>query len=347
MTCASTEPALSPAVARWLAAHVAGFGATAQIIRLAGGRSNLTFLVTDDAGARVVLRRPPLGDHPANAHDVLREARLLQGLAGEVPVPQVLATCEDRSVTGAPFVVLEFLDGLVLRDPTGVEAAVDVEGRASIGPALIDALAALHRVDPAQLGLGPLAERRDYLARQLRRWHENWQRTATRPLPALERAHAKLVEGAPEQLRSGIVHGDYRLDNCMLRRQPDGSFVVQGILDWELSTVGDPLADLGQFLVYWAEPADAATALHSPPTALPGFTGRTELAARYFEALGTDPVPVDYHLAFNWWKTACIVENVYGRMLSGSMGTTDRAPESFGEQAAGLAEEAWRHAALL
>jgi aminoglycoside phosphotransferase (APT) family kinase protein len=347
MTVPPAEPGLSPAVAGWLTAHVPGFGTMARVTRLAGGRSNLTFSVTDDGGHRVVLRRPPLGEHPANAHDVLREAGLLQGLAGEVPVPRVLASCADPEVTGAPFVVLEFLDGLVLRDPAGVEAALPVAERAAVGPALVDALAALHRVDPARLGLGALTQRRDFLARQLRRWQQNWQRTATRPLPALERAHARLVELLPAQQRTGIVHGDYRLDNCMLGRDAGGALTVQGILDWELTTVGDPLADLGQFLVYWAEPGDAATALHAPPTALPGFTGRDELADRYFTALGTDPVPVDYHLAFNWWKTACIVENVYGRMVSGAMGTTDRTPESFGAQAAGLAEQAWAQASRL
>ncbi|MFC0863203.1 phosphotransferase family protein [Sphaerimonospora cavernae] len=334
---------LSAAVGGWLAAHVPGLRAPVEFSRLAGGRSNLTFLVTDAAGVRFVLRRPPLGDHPANAHDVLREARILRAVAGEMPVPAVLAVCEDPAVTGAPFVVMEHLDGLVLRDPAGVEAAFPVGDRGRIGPALIDAMAALHSVDPARLGLGGLAERRDHLARQLRRWHDNWRKTTIRPLPDLERAHARLVEHIPEQRRTGIVHGDFRLDNCLL----DTGGTVLGILDWELTTIGDPLADLGQFLVYWAEPGDAHTALHTPPTGLAGFASRDDLCARYFAGLGVDPAPVDYYLAFNWWKTACIVENVYTRMLSGAMGATDRSPESFGEQAAGLAAQAWRYASRL
>ncbi len=337
------EIGVSPAVAGWLAEALPDLRGPVHYTRLAGGRSNLTFLVTDAEGRRWVLRRPPLGDHPKGAHDVLREARLLQALAGRVPVPGVHAVCEDTTVTGAPFVVLEFLDGLVLRDPAGVRKDLPEASRAAVGPALVDALAALHEVDPADAGLGGLAARRDHLERQLRRWHDNWRRTATRPLPDLERAHAKLAERVPEQHRTGIVHGDFRLDNCLL--DPDGR--VLGVLDWELATVGDPLADLGQFLVYWAEPADERTALHAPPTTVDGFSTREALRERYFERLGVEDRAIDYHLAFNWWKTACIVENVYTRMAAGAMGVTDRTPESFAEQAAALAAEAWRCASRL
>jgi len=334
---------LSTAVAGWLADRIPGITLPLEYTRLTGGRSNLTFLVTDSAGGRWVLRRPPLGDYPATAHDVLREARLLRGVADDVPVPTVLAVCEDVSVTGAPFIVLEFLDGLVLRDPAGVEASLTPAERAPIGPGLVDALVALHTVDPDRLGLGGLAARRDHVGRQLTRWNDNWQRIATRPLPALERAFTKLLARVPDQDRTAIVHGDYRLDNCLI--DSDGS--VQGILDWELTTVGDPLVDLGQFLVYWAEPTDEYTALFAPPTAVPGFSSRQELLDRYFRVSGLAPRSIDFYLAFNWWKTACILENVYTRMSSGAMGVTDRTPESFGEQAAGLAEAADRYASLL
>ncbi|MCW3841491.1 phosphotransferase family protein [Micromonospora yasonensis] len=334
---------ISPAVPGWLAEHLPGLRPPIEFTRLAGGRSNLTYLVTDAAGVRRVLRRPPLGSHAATAHDVLREARLLDGLAGEVPVPAVLAICADDSVTDAPFVVLEHLDGLVLRDPAGVEASLSVAQRRLVGPALIDAMVTLHRVDPARVGLGALTARRDHVTRQLRRWYGNWRRGGTRELPDLEAAHARLAELVPEQRRTAIVHGDYRLDNCVL----DPSMAVQGILDWELTTVGDPLVDLGQFLVYWAEPADERTALHAPPTAAPGFSSRAELAERYCAATGEDPAALDYHLAFSWWKTACIVEDVYTRMRRGAMGVTDRSPESFAEQAAALAAQARRAAARL
>lgn len=334
---------ISPRVPHWLAAHVPGLRPPVGFARMPGGRSNLTYLVTDATGVRRVLRRPPLGSHAATAHDVLREARLLDGLAGEVPVPAVLAVCADDTVTGAPFVVLEYLDGLVLRDPAGVEASLGVAQRRLVGPALIDAMVALHRVAPDRVGLGALSARRDHVARQLRRWYENWRRGGTRELPDLEVAHARLAESVPEQRRTAVVHGDYRLDNCVL----GPSVAVRGILDWELTTVGDPLVDLGQFLVYWAEPADDHTALYTPPTRVPGFSTRAELAERYCAATGEDPAALDYYLAFSWWKTACIVEDVYTRVRRGAMGVTDRSPESFAEQAAALAAQARRATARI
>lgn len=324
------------AVTRWLQAHT-GVAPPLRFQQITGGRSNLTFLVTGANGERLVLRRPPLGDHPATAHDVLREGRLLRSLAGRVPVPAVLAGCDDSSVTGAPFVVLEHLDGLVLRGRADA-AALPPPARRALGPRLVDALLALHRVDPGTLGLGRLAERRDYLGRQLRRWHENWLRTRVRELADLEHAHRWLVANAPEQRRTTLLHGDFRVDNVLLGA--DGT--VLGILDWELSTVGDPLADLGQFLVYWAEPDDEHVALRDPPSRAEGFAGRDELRDRYLAATGDHPADIDYFIVFNWWKTACIVEGVYARMSRGEMGASDRTPESFGEQAAALAAHAAR-----
>lgn len=325
------------AVADWLSSRVDGLALPLEASRLAGGRSNLTYLLVDADGRRTVLRRPPLGDLPATAHDVLREARLLRGVAGEVPVPRVLASCEDREVTGAPFFVMEHLDGLVVRDPATAEA-VTMPARAAVGPALVDALVALHAVDPARLGLGGLAERRDYAERQLRRWSRNWEATRTRDLPDLARTHAWLLRNVPQQSSASIVHGDFRIDNCVLAE--DGS--VLGLLDWELSTVGDPLADLGQFLVYWAEPEDDFTALHSPPTSVAGYARRNELRSRYLDATDADPADVAYYVVFNWWKTACIVEDVHSRMLRGAMGASDRTPASFGEQARALAARSVR-----
>lgn len=319
----------------WLLDALPHLRAPLDFARLPGGRSNLTYRVTDASGTAVVLRRPPLGPVPRTAHDVLREARLLDAVAGAVPVPAVLARCEDESVTGAPFVVVEHLSGPVLRAPEDARALPGPR-RAVVGPSLVEAMAGLHSVDPHRLGMGSLADRRDYVQRQLRRWDDNWRRTRTRDLPDLARAHGWLAEHAPEQRRTAIVHGDFRVDNCIL----DDTGAVRGILDWELSTIGDPLADLGQFLVYWAEPEDEFTALHSPPTRVPGFAGRAELTEAYVAATGVSPEEIGYFVAFNWWKTACIVEDVHTRMLRGAMGRTDRTPESFGEQARGLAAQA-------
>lgn len=325
---------------RWFGEHLDWLTGPLRFERISGGRSNLTFGVTDADGRRVVLRRPPLGKYPATAHDVLREARLLRAIATDVPVPEVLASCDDDSVTGAPFFVMSFLDGLVLRDPQSAAAGLGVTDRALVGPRMVDTLLTLHDVDPARLGLGKLTERRDYVTRQLHRWNENWHRIRTRELPDLSRTHEWLVAHVPPQRRTTIVHGDFRVDNCVL----DPSVNVLGLLDWELTTVGDPMADLGQLLVYWSEPGDSFTALHDPPTRAPGFSARAELRERYLSASGADESDVDFFTSFNWWKIGCIVEDVYSRMRSGAMGETDRSAEEFGEQARELAAEALRHA---
>ncbi len=321
----------------WLSER-ANIATPVTITVLAGGRSNLTYLVEGADGARVVLRRPPEGDLPRGAHDVVREARMLTALQGHIPVPRILATCEDTSVIGVPFFVMEFLDGMILRNPQSVREHTDKATRARVGDSLVDTLVGLHSVDPQHSGLGAVVERRDYLARQLHRWDANWKHTRTREMPDLARAHSWLMENAPEQSRTSIVHGDFRLDNCIL----DTSGNVLGLLDWELATVGDPMADLGQLLVYWAEESDDFTALADPPTREPGFATRQALAERYLAATGEDQARLKYFVTFNWWKVSCILENVYSRMLEGVMGEVDRTPESFGEQARALAAMALR-----
>ncbi len=334
---------LPAGVGAWLGRAVPELQGNLRHEVIAGGRSNLTYRTTDAAGHVVVLRRPPLGNHPATAHDVLREARILRGLHGHLPVPRVLAVEETGEVAGAPLVVLEHLDGVILRSPADVERLTTEADRALIGPTLVDALVALHRLAPEVIGLGGLARRRDYLTRQLGRWHENWQRSRIRDLPDLQTAHEHLVAAAPGQSRSGIVHGDFRLDNCML----DSRWRVQGVLDWELTTVGDPLADVGQLLVYWAQAGDTARALHDPATVRPGFSTRDELLSRYCLATGTDPGRIDYFVAYNWWKTACILEGVYTRVTQGAMSGRDRTAASFAEQAAAVAGRAAALAAAL
>src|SRR5690625_3480282 len=325
-------------ISPWLGANL-GIGGPLEIDLIAGGRSNLTYRLRTPERV-LVLRRPPSGDLPRGAHDVLREARLLSSLHPRVPVPRVLATCEDLSVIGAPFIVMEHLSGTILRSPADVEALAPAPMRAAAGASLVDALVRLHEVPVEGTSLRGLAARRDFLARQLHRWDANWKHTRTRDLPDLAAAHAWLQEHQVDQVRSAIVHGDYRLDNCML----DAGGQVIGGLDWELATVGDPMADLGQLLVYWADPGDDFTALADPPTVAKGFSTRADLAQRYLTARGEDERRLQYFLVFNWWKVACIVENVYSRMLGGVMGEVDRTPESFGEQARALAAMAWKQA---
>lgn len=327
----------APAAADWLTRNVPGTQPPFSFARIAGGRSNLTFRVACGNGRQLVLRRPPVGPHPPSAHDVLREARILRGLADtRVPVPPVLAECADKQVIGAPFVVTAYVEGLVCRYPDDARLRLTDETRRHAGFELVRTLAELHHVNPAVAGLD--GHRRDrYLVRQLRRWHEQWLHTRVRTLDAIQRTHRILTDLLPEEQPIAIVHGDYRFDNCILGA--DGS--VAAVLDWEICAAGDPLADVGLLLAYWAEPEDQITVLEEPPTIVPGFPSRAELTHRYLELTGRPPdQPLDYYHAFAWWKVACIVEGVYSRMLAGALGESDRTPESFARQAERLAAHA-------
>ncbi len=309
-----------PGVTGWFAARLDA-APPLEFRALPGGRSNLTYLVTDRDGRRYVLRRPPLGPLAATAHDVTREARILSALAGTaVPVPSVLGVCEDPSVTGAPFFVMTYVAG----------GELSAEGRARAGDSLVDTLVALHAVS---VDLADLGRADGYFARQLRRWYGQWTASRTRDVPGLEAAYERLVARVPEQRTAALVHGDYRLDNCLF----DDAGTVLAVLDWELATRGDPVADLGLLLVYWAEPGDPVTALEHPPTRSPGYATRDRLRDRYLSATGADPAALDFAVAFGWWKLACIVEGVYARLIRGSAPVTDRDPSTFAAQAARLA----------
>ena len=230
--------------------------------RISGGRSNLTYGVNDAGGHRWALRRPPLGKRLASAHDMAREHRIIAALQStDVPVPPVAGLCEDDSVNGAPFYVMEFVDGPVLRSKAEAEAGFDDAERRAIGERVVDTLVAIHAIDPDQVGLGQLGRKQDYVARQLRRWHEQWEKSKTSELPMVDDVHRRLSERIPEQGPATIVHGDYRLDNMIL--SPDGE--VAAVVDWELCTLGDPLADVGLLLVYWSEAGDEFTPLFEAP----------------------------------------------------------------------------------
>ncbi|MFP3902300.1 MAG: phosphotransferase family protein [Acidimicrobiia bacterium] len=303
-------------VTEWMRAHAPSSRPPLAFELIAGGHSNLTYRVVDTDGRRWVLRRPPLGQVLATAHDMEREHRIISALAPtDVPVPPVVGLCTDEAVNGAPFYVMEFVDGLVVRDRATGER-LGVEQRRHAGDQVADVLARIHAVDPGAVGLGDLGRTEGYVERQLRRWHGQWERSRTRDLPVVDEVHAALAGSVPEQGPATIVHGDYRLDNCLLGQ--DGG--IAAVLDWELCTLGDPLADVGLLLVYWTEPGDAHPALLDAATALEGFPSRAELLDRYAASSGRDIHDVDYFVALGYWKLACILEGVYARYKGGVMG---------------------------
>jgi aminoglycoside phosphotransferase (APT) family kinase protein len=325
------------AVTRWIAQRTA-ITPPLSFEVIQGGRSNLTYTVTDRAGRRLILRRPPLHGVLESAHDMGREHRIIAALAAtEVPVPPTLGHEPDAGVTGAPFYVMEYVDGEVIRDVATAERALAETARATAGEDVIDVLVRLHAVDPDEVGLGDLARRDGYLDRQLRRWHRQLGAGRTRELPLLDEVHRRLSAAVPEQGPATIVHGDYRLDNLIV---DPTSGRIRAVLDWELTTLGDPLADVGLLQVYWSDPGDDAPVLLEAPTTVAGFPRRHELAERYAERSGRDLTELQYYVAFGYWKLACILEGVYGRYASGAYGDTDDSFRAFGELVSSLGERA-------
>ncbi len=327
-------------VGAWFAAHVPAARPPLAYERIAGGLSNLTYRVTDVAGREWALRRPPLGRTLSSAHDMAREYRVVSALGPTpVPVPPVAGLCEDEGVNGAPFYVMEFVRGPVLRGVSEAEAAFPAESdRREIGLRVADTLAAIHAVDPDAVGLGDLGRKEDYVARQLRRWYGQWEKSKTRELAAVDRVHERLAARIPAQRGAAIVHGDYRLDNMILTDSGE----VAAVVDWELCTLGDPLADLGTLMAYWPERGEQDTSLGMPANLAPGFPTRGELAARYAETSGRDVSELDFFIALGYWKLAIILEGVYARSVAGGYGKVepDAGLEAFARLVDRLAETA-------
>ncbi len=301
----------------WFAEHVPAAPPPLHFELIAGGRSNLTFAVRDAAGGEYALRRPPVSHVLPTAHDMAREHRVIAALhPSGVPVPTPLGLCTDPEVNGAPFYVMEFVRGHILRDVPSAEAALSPALRHRAGLELARTLADLHAVDPDRVGLGDLARHEGYIDRQLRRWSRQYADMATPDADhagLVESVGAALAARIPPQQGVGIVHGDYRLDNVVV----DDEARVRAILDWELCTLGDPLADVGLLLCYWTEPGDETPALTAPTTA-PGFARRSEILARYAEASERDLSAMPFYVAFGYWKLACILQGVYARYLAGA-----------------------------
>jgi aminoglycoside phosphotransferase (APT) family kinase protein len=323
-------------IERWLTEHAERVELPLSFERIAGGRSNLTYAVGDAAGHAWALRRPPLGERLASAHDMSREHRVIEALQEtEVPVPPLVGLCEDEAVNGAPFYVMGFVEGPILRNREEAERFDEAQRRA-IGNRVVDTLAAIHAVDADAVGLGELGKKQDYVARQLPRWHGQWEKSKTRELPLVDDVHSRLAARIPEQGPATIVHGDYRLDNMILSDAGE----VAAVVDWELCTLGDPLADVGMLMVYWAEPQDEFTSLLDAATTAPGFPGRLDLMARYAERSGRDLSELDFYVALGYWKLAIILEGVYARYVAGQYGATDEGFEEFARVVERLAESA-------
>src|SRR4051794_14291732 len=246
--------------------------------RIAGGHSNLTYRVSDAGGRSWALRRPPLGKRLGSAHDMAREHKVVSAPAPTPgPVAPVVGLRGDETVNGAPFYVMEFVEGPILRGLAEAERFPDRADRRAIGERVADTLVEIHAVDTDAVGLGELGRKEDYIARQLHRWHGQWEKSKTRELTLVDEVHDRLAARIPEQGPATIVHGDYRLDNMILTDRGE----VAAVVDWELCTLGDPLADVGLLLVYWAQEGEEGISLGQPANLAPGFPSREELRDRY------------------------------------------------------------------
>ena len=305
-------------VTEWMVAQLPEIVSPLTFTLIAGGRSNLTFRVEDAAGKAWALRRPPLHHVLPTAHDMSREYRLIHSLGpAGIPVPVTVGLCTDEAVNERPFYVMEFVEGHILRSTLEAEAAFDMATRRAVGDHMADTLAGLHDVDPDAVGLGDLARHEGYIERQLKRWRGQYDQMQVEGIDhggLVERVSDELARRIPKQQRTSVVHGDYRMDNVVLA----DNGTVRAILDWEICTLGDPLADLGLLMVYWADPTDAMAVLGLSPTTAPGFSTRAEILERYGSASDLDISGVGYYTAFGYWKLACILQGVYARYVAGA-----------------------------
>jgi aminoglycoside phosphotransferase (APT) family kinase protein len=298
----------------WMDSHVeAGRGQPIRVTKIGRGRSNLTFRI-ERGDHRWVLRRPPMGDLPETAHDMLREHRVLSALAATaVRAPQPTAAATDAGVLGVPFYLMEEIDGVVIRDALPEQFT---EGhRRGLGQEMVDALAELHCVDYGACGLADLGKPDGYTSRQVARWTKQWEFMATRELPDIEAVRGWLEANVPTDSPRAIVHGDYKMDNVVFAADPPARLAA--ILDWEMATLGDPLADLGYLMVFWSEPGEDNVRGLLQPTQLPGFATRAELIERYEAVTGFAMTDLTFYRTLALWKLAILSEGLYKRYLAG------------------------------
>ncbi|WP_227996720.1 phosphotransferase family protein [Nocardia australiensis] len=299
------------AVTRWFTALGIEYATPLRFDRIGLGQSNLTYLVCDEAGRRWVLRRPPLGQLLASAHDVVREARIMSALEStDVPAPRILGVLDDPAVAEAPLVLMEYVDGQVV-DTMTIAESLTPHRRRAIAESLPHTLAKIHAVDLAAVGLSDLASHKPYAQRQIKRWSGQWEKSKTRELPELDELTGRLTAAMPQQREVTLVHGDFHLRNVITSH---ATGAVTAALDWELSTLGDPLADMGSLLAYWVEPGEN-TGGDFPASTLDGFPNRAEMARIYLDRTGRDPAALRYWHSLGLWKFAIIAEGVVRRAI--------------------------------
>ena len=325
------------ALAGFLESEVGELRGPLQAEVIAGGRSNLTYRV-GDGHRHWVVRRPPLAHVLPTAHDMAREWRVISALQGTgIPVPGAVALCADASVIGAPFYVMDYVEGHVVRDALPAEWPDSAATRRSMSTALIDVLLRLHAIEPAAVGLADFGRPAGFLERQVRRWWQQWEASKTRDLPSIEALRRRLDETVPAPSAPGIVHGDYRLDNVMYA-PADPSRIV-AVIDWEMCTIGDPLCDVGLLCVYWADDDSEAAArtLHGRAiTVEDGFAKRADLLRDYAAGTERDLTSLDWYIALGAYKLAIIAEGITARFLMGM--TVGEGFETMGEMVPAVVE---------
>ncbi|MEB3371348.1 phosphotransferase family protein [Saccharopolyspora mangrovi] len=303
-----------PALQRYFDTAVSETAGPLTVGLITGGKSNLTYSVTDGLH-NWVLRRPPMGPLTPTAHDMAREFRIVAALHGTgVPVARAVTLCENTEVLGAPFAVVSYVEGRTLRDGDDAEKLSSEEAK-RCSRALVDTLAQLHAVPYDEVGLTGFGRPDGYLERQVRRWRGQWDRVATRELTAVDVLHQELARSLPHQSISAVVHGDYRIDNTILDSSDVGR--IAAIVDWEMATLGDPLADLGLLQVYWDPVTEPVLGVRHAPTANTGFLSADELAERYSISSGLHIANLGFYRALGYFKMAVIAEGIHQRYLAG------------------------------
>jgi aminoglycoside phosphotransferase (APT) family kinase protein len=306
---------------RWFSGALPTLGAVKSAEKFPGGFSNLTYLLKCERG-EAVLRRPPLGVGPGTAHDMPREARILSVLELRgIPSPKHLATCEDESVLGAPFYVMERVHGLILRGNTAPPDNLDATAFAALSESFLDTLVAIHGATPSDPVIGGLGKPLGYVQRQVEGWTARWEKSRTDDVPSVENLAKWLQQHQPSESGACLVHNDYKYDNLVL--DPANPSRIVAVLDWEMATVGDPLLDVGTTLAYWIESGDhpAFKALGLGVTALPGNPTRAQLWERYLTKSGRASRPMAWYHAFGLFKVAVIAQQIFARYRKGL--TTD------------------------